>query len=126
MSVALHSFQKQVGSDPLLLDRCRMFREEIDRMLKDGFTVEEVKEAKAGWLQSRQVGRAQDQQLVGQLGNYAFLGRTLGFDAALEQRVAALTPEVVNAAMQKYIDPSKITIVKAGDFSKGKQEPARP
>jgi zinc protease len=102
------------------------FREEIDRMLKDGFTAEEVKEAKAGWLQSRRVGRAQDQQLVGQLGNYAYLGRTLGFDAVLERRVAALTPDVINAAMRKHIDPSKITIVKAGDFSKGKQEPAKP
>jgi zinc protease len=102
------------------------FREEIDRMLKDGFTVDEVKEARTGWLQSRQVGRSQDQQLVGQLGNYAFLGRTLAFDAGLEQRVAALTPDIINAAMRKYIDPSKITIVKAGDFAKGKQEPAKP
>jgi len=102
------------------------FREEIDRMLKDGFTADEVKEARTGWLQSRQVGRSQDQQLVGQLGNYAFLGRTLAFDAGLEQRVAALTPDIINAAMRKYIDPSKITIVKAGDFAKGKQEPAKP
>ncbi len=102
------------------------FREEIDRMLKDGFTVDEVKQAKGGWLQSRQVSRSQDQALLGQLGNYAYLGRTLAFDAGLEQRVAALTPEVINTAMRKYIDPSKITIVKAGDFAKGNKEPAKP
>jgi len=102
------------------------FREEIDRMLKDGFTADEVKQAKGGWLQSRQVGRSQDQQLVGQLGNYAFLSRTLAYDATLEQRVGALTPEIINSAMRKYIDPSKITIVKAGDFAKGNKEPAKP
>jgi len=102
------------------------FREEIDRMLKDGFTADEVKQAKTGWLQSRQVTRSQDQALLGQLGNYAFVGRTLAFDAALEQRVSTLTPDDINAAMRKYIDPSKITIVKAGDFAKGKQEPAKP
>ncbi|HWA56068.1 MAG TPA: pitrilysin family protein [Gemmatimonadales bacterium] len=101
------------------------FREEIDRMLKEGFTAEEVKQAKTGWLQSRQVGRSQDAQLAGTLGGYAFIGRTLAFDAALESRVAALTPEAINAAMRKYIDPAKITIVKAGDFEK-KQEPAKP
>jgi zinc protease len=101
------------------------FKEEIDRMLKDGFTADEVKEAKAGWLQSRQVSRSQDGQLVNTLGNYAFIGRTLGFDAALEQRVSALTPDAINAAMRKYIEPTKITIVKAGDFNK-KPEPAKP
>jgi zinc protease len=102
------------------------FREEIDRMLKDGFTADEVKQAKGGWLQSRQVGRSQDQALLGQLGNYAYIGRTLAFDASLEQRVGALTPEVINSAMRKYIDPAKITIVKAGDFAKGNKEPAKP
>jgi zinc protease len=102
------------------------FREELDRMLKDGFTADEVKEARAGWLQSRQVNRAQDAGLAIQLAGYAFLGRTLAFDAALEARVAALTPEMINTAMRKFIDPSKVTIVKAGDFAKGKAEPAKP
>jgi zinc protease len=101
------------------------FREEIDRMLKEGFTADEVKAAKTGWLQSRQVGRSQDGQLVNTLGNYAFIGRTLGFDAALEQKVSSLTPDAINTAMRKYIDPTKITIVKAGDFQK-KPEPAKP
>ncbi len=101
------------------------FREEIDRMLKDGFTADEVKQAKAGWLQSRQVTRSQDGALVSTLGSYAFIGRTLQFDAALEAQVGALTPDGINAAMRKYIDPAKITIVKAGDFDK-KPEPAKP
>ena len=30
----------------------------------------------------------------------------------------ALTPEQINAAMRKYIDPAKISIVKSGDFNK--------
>ena len=104
----------------------KAFREEIDGMLKDGFTADEVKQAKAGWLQSRTVNRSQDPALAGQLAGYAFLGRTLSFDGNIEQRVAALTPETINAAMRKYIDPAKITIVKAGDFAKGKPEAAKP
>lgn len=102
------------------------FREEIDRLLKDGFTAEEVQEARTGWLQSRQVTRAQDQALASQLGEAAFIGRTLEFDRALEAKVAALTPEAINAAMRRYLDPARITVVKAGDFAKGKAEPARP
>jgi len=102
------------------------FREEIDRVRNDGFTAEEVQKAKEGWLQSRQVTRAQDPSLAGQLGNNLFIGRTLAFDADFEKRVGALTPDIINGAMRRYIDPSKLTVVKAGNFSKGKPEPAKP
>lgn len=94
------------------------FKEEIARMLKDGFTAEEVEAAKSGYLQSRQVSRAQDNELVGRLNNYLFLGRTLQFDADLDAKLRALTPEQIIAAMRRYMDPTKITIIKAGDFAK--------
>ena len=92
------------------------FKEEIARMLKDGFTAEEVEAAKSGYLQSRQVSRAQDNELAGRLNNYLFIGRTLQFDADLDAKLKALTPEQIAAAMRRHIDPSKITIIKAGDF----------
>ncbi len=94
------------------------FKEEIARMLKDGFTTEEVEAAKSGYLQSREVSRAQDNELAGRLNNYLFLNRTLLWDAELDAKLRALTPEQINAAMRRHIDPSKITIVKAGDFAK--------
>jgi zinc protease len=94
------------------------FREEIDRMLRDGFTATEVEQAKAGWVQSRQVGRAQDQQLASTLMSYLFYNRTLAYDADLERRVQALTPEQINAVMRKYLDPAKFVTVEAGDFAK--------
>ena len=94
------------------------FKEEIARMLKDGFTAEEVEAAKSGYLQSRQVSRAQDNELAGRLNNYLFFGRTLQWDADLDAKLQALTPEQIVAAMRRHMDPSKITIVKAGDFAK--------
>jgi zinc protease len=94
------------------------FKEEIARMLKDGFTAEEVEAAKSGYLQSRQVSRAQDNELAGRLNNYLFIGRTLQFDADLDAKLRALTPEQIIAAMRRHFDPSKITIIKAGDFGK--------
>jgi len=94
------------------------FKEEIARMLKDGFTAEEVEAAKSGYLQSRQVSRAQDNELANRLNNYLFIGRTLQFDAELDAKLQALTPEQIIAAMRRHIDPAKITIIKAGDFAK--------
>jgi zinc protease len=98
------------------------FKEEIARALKDGFTADEVKTAKSGWLKSRQVSRAQDNELVSALTNELFLDRALAWDAEMEKKVDALTPEQILAAMRKYIDPGKITIVKAGDFAKAAQK----
>jgi zinc protease len=93
------------------------FREEVARMLRDGFTAEEVQQAKAGWLQSREVTRAQDQQLASTLMGYLFYHRTLAYDADLERRVQALTPAQIDAVMRRYLDPAKFTIVEAGDFA---------
>jgi zinc protease len=94
------------------------FKDEIARMLKDGFAAEEVEAAKSGYLQSRQVSRAQDNELAGRLNNYLFLGRTLQWDADLEAKIKALTPEQINTAMRRHINPDKITIIKSGDFAK--------
>lgn len=98
------------------------FKEEIARALKDGFTAQEIGEAKSGYLQSRQVSRAQDVSLARLISSELFLNRTLVWDAELEKKIAALTPEQITAAMRRQIDPAKITIVKAGDFAKA----ARP
>jgi len=100
------------------------FQEEIARVLKDGFEAREIAEAKSGWLQSRQVSRAQDAPLARTLATDLYIKRTLAWDAALEKKVEALTGEQVLAAMRKYLDPAKMTIVKAGDFAKGGAAPA--
>lgn len=102
------------------------FREEIDRMLKDGFTADEIAGAKSGWLQSRQVQRSNDGGLAGRLNSYRFLGRTIMWDADLESKISALTPEQISAAMRKYLDPNKFVIVKAGDYAKASAAAAAP
>ena len=96
----------------------RPFADEIALALKDGFTEEELKAAKTGWLQSREVSRAQDAELAGRLNTLQFLGRTIAWDAELDRKVAALTPAAVKAAIARHLDPAKLSIIKAGDFAK--------
>lgn len=100
------------------------YKEEIARALKDGFTAEEVEAAKSGYLQRAQVTRAQDQALAGTLASRLYLNRTMAWDAELERRIAALKPEQIVAALRRHIDPSRITIIKAGDFAKAAAKPA--
>ena len=96
------------------------YREELERLSKEGVTAEELKAAKSAVLQSFQVERSQDDVLARKWVQYLTKadGRTFAHDADMEQRIAALTPEQVSAAAKKYLDYSKLTIVKAGDFAK--------
>ncbi|MFO0583515.1 MAG: pitrilysin family protein [Anaeromyxobacter sp.] len=92
-------------------------KEELTRAITAGFTDTELTEARAGWLQSRQMSRSQDGALAGLLGAEAYLGRTLAWDADLEKKVAALTPAQIQAAMAKHLDVAKLSLFEAGDFT---------
>jgi zinc protease len=94
------------------------FKEELERALKDGFTQKEIDADRDGWIQSRVVSRAEDRSLAATLAARDYDGRTLDFDEQLENKVKALKPEDISAAMRKYLDPAQISIVKAGDFKK--------
>jgi zinc protease len=94
------------------------FREEVALALKDGFGADELRTAKAGWLQTTQIDRADDFTLATTLRQYLGYNRTLTWDRDLDERILALTPADVVAAMRKHIDPAKVSVVKAGDFAK--------
>ncbi|MGB9611486.1 MAG: M16 family metallopeptidase, partial [Bryobacteraceae bacterium] len=94
------------------------FRDELAKILKEGFTAEEIEAGKKSWLQSRQVSRENDDELVGRLASRTYERRTMAFDAGLEEKVKALTPEQVRAALAKYLDPAGLTYMRAGDFRK--------
>jgi zinc protease len=91
-------------------------REEVERVLRDGYTPAEIAAGKSGYLEARRTARIQDRSLIGRLSLYAFLDRTFAWDIDFEKKIAALTPEQVRDAMRRHMDPSKITFVKAGDF----------
>ncbi|RME03756.1 MAG: insulinase family protein, partial [Bacteroidetes bacterium] len=94
------------------------FKEEIVKVLEEGFTAEELEAAKSGYLQNRGMSRADDRSLSGTLNSYLDLDRTMMWDKKLEDKIMALTVEDINAAVKRHIDPSKLVIIKAGDFEK--------
>jgi zinc protease len=100
------------------------YKEEINKVITEGFTAEELAAAKSGWSQQRTVQRAQDAGLSGTLNNYLFIKRNLSWDEAYEKKVMDLTVDQVNAAMKKYLKPEMMNIVKAGDFAKAKAKAA--
>jgi zinc protease len=94
------------------------FKEEMDKVLKDGFTQKEMDADRSGWLQSRQVSRAEDGSLADMLLSHDLDDRKMAWDEELEKHVTALTPDDVAAAFRRNLDPARVTIIKAGDFKK--------
>jgi zinc protease len=95
-----------------------IFKEELNLIIEKGFTSEEVEAAKKSWLQLQQVSRGQESNLVSLLNARRLWNRTMAFDSELEKKIAALTPEQLQAAVRKHIDPSQISYFRAGDFQK--------
>jgi zinc protease len=92
--------------------------EELERLLGDGVTTAELDGAKNGYLQQQQNQRTNDAAVTATLAQNLHLGRTMQFQADLEQKIKDLTPEAVNTALRKYLDPKRFSVVTAGDFKK--------
>ncbi len=93
-------------------------REEVEKLVKDGVTQQELDDARKGYLEDLKVNLSNDGNVVGMLTRNLYLERTMKF---LEDRVAkiqALTPEAVTAAARKYLTPEKLVVVCAGDLDK--------
>ena len=92
------------------------FQEELRKVLDSGYSEDEIKTAKSGWLQAQQMSRAQDRELASRLATSLFLDRTMAFQAELESKVLALTPQQIQAALKKNLAPKRLSLIKAGDF----------
>jgi zinc protease len=93
-----------------------IFREELDRAIREGFTDEEIANAKTAVLQMYAQSRAQDDALAGSWVDKLYRGKTFAESAAYDEKLRAATKEEIQAAMKKHLDTSKISVVKAGSF----------
>ena len=94
------------------------FAEELARALKDGFTEQEVANAKRALLEERRNNRAQDGVVTGALAQQAYLGRTWAQSAKIDAALEAADVATVNAALRKHLAPDRIAWAYAGDFPK--------
>ena len=65
-------------------------QEELDRLLHEGVTNDELARAKQGHLQDRKVARASDTALAAILSDLRRMGRTMDYEAELEKKIEGL------------------------------------
>ncbi len=88
----------------------------LKEALDKGFTTKEVEQIKAAALQARTANRSTDGYLLSTLVSQLYLGKTFADTAKQDAALQAVTPETAYAALKKYLDPSKLVIIKAGTF----------
>ena len=91
-------------------------RDEVARVLKDGFTAKEVEDARQALLSERRLQLAQDATLARELATNLDLHRTLANTQKLNDAIAAVTPEAAVAALRKHYKLDGFQLVFAGDF----------
>ncbi len=92
------------------------FVDELKNAWTNGFTAAEVAEAKKAYQDARTIARSTDGALLSFMAQHDELSRPYTFDSDLEAKIQALTPEQIDAAFKRHIDPNGLSIVKAGDF----------
>lgn len=92
--------------------------EEIRKVVDEGVTDKELRDATQGYLQSQKLSRSRDGVLARILTQNLFAGREMQYYQKLESQIADLTVEDVNEAISEYLSPDYLVIATAGDFAK--------
>ncbi len=94
----------------------RAMTEELARFIDKGVTRAELADAKTSMLARLRDARTVDAGLADGQRLAMFLDRDPMWDARMEQAVAALTVDQVNAAVRRHIKPADVSFFLAGDF----------
>lgn len=94
------------------------YKEELQILLDEGFSGEEIERGISGILQSRKVERADDEKLAQMLNQIMFYNETLGQHQQFEADLADSSGEEVLEAMKQLFSPNNMLYIKAGDMAK--------
>jgi zinc protease len=93
-------------------------REEVQRALREGFSAAELDAARTGLLNARRLARAQDSGIASRLVSQLWLDRDFMIEQRVDDAIAALSVDQVNAALRRYVDTARWTAIWAGDFAR--------
>ena len=99
----------------------KSIEEEVNLLIAQGITEEELAQAKKGYLQSLAVQRTSDGSILGLLASSLYEKSTMMDQGKYESAVGQLTASQVGVALKKHINPKRLVIITAGDFNSTKK-----
>ena len=111
------TFRVQAISNPQNVPTLKaIVREELELLLRDGITDEELADAKKKKLHSWHMQWTSDANLASSLASTLHSGHTMLYRAEHRKAVEALTAKQVVETMRKHLDLDRLSVVTAGDF----------
>lgn len=121
------SFTSYAIYNPKVADKlAEIMQEELQKVIKDGFTKQEVEDAQKSILSSNRIYRSDDKNLSSSLSTQSDLKRTFKYSADIEKQLKSVTPAQAKAAFIKYIKPENIVVVQAGTFEGTSKDKSAP
>jgi zinc protease len=102
----------------------RAIQEELQRVVQEGFSQEELARAQSGIRLQREQARAQDEAISSGWIGLLDLDRSFAWAAGLDQRIAAVTLTQLNDSLRRRIVPEQLSVVLARDARKAQAQPA--
>jgi zinc protease len=96
----------------------RAAREELALAIEKGFRPEEVERVKQGIRAEYDRSYGSDAAIASMWLDRLERGLNMAHYEAFISRVQAVTPEAAHAALRKYVDPTRLVVIKAGDRKK--------
>lgn len=98
------------------------YKEELAKVVADGFTEEEFETAKSSFVNSRKRRWANDSAILNVLIANKQIDRDIEYYPMLDEKLATLTLDDVKAAFIKHMATNEMNVFKAGDFEKTAEE----
>ncbi len=99
--------------------------EEIERLIRDGVTDEELAEAKASYRAAFDNSLTNDETVAEQHLGDLYLGRTMAFTQQLNDAIAALEVDQLRGALARHVRMQRFIKVVAGDMAKAGKSTSR-
>jgi zinc protease len=93
----------------------RAMKEETARAIKNGFTKDEVEEAKQSWLESEPLSNTNLSGLANRISVKSLENKTFQNDLRLNESIRKLDVAAVNKAFRTYFSSEKMLFILAGD-----------
>jgi zinc protease len=89
-------------------------KEVFEDVCKDGFSPELVENIKQGFVGSYKRSFSSSGHIARRLANYQLTDRPVDYHKILIEKIEALTPEQINEAFKKFLNPNKFVIFTVG------------
>ncbi len=113
-------YAQAIAAPENILPAIKAYKEEVNKVVKNGFTQEELDNAKEAFIKNSTRQWSNDWVIANILIQNSKYHRQLSYYEEQSEKVKALTLQDIQTAFIKHIASKEINIFRAGDFTKSK------